>query len=43
MSEAAQFLTSVPPPLPGTLLWQFLETGEQVFLPETTFLKLRVA
>lgn len=31
--QVAQFLTSVSPPLPGHLLWQFLETGEQVFLP----------
>jgi len=33
LSQAAQFLTSVPGPLPGHLLWQFLETGEQVYLP----------
>lgn len=30
--QSAQFLTSVPPPLSGHLLWQFLETGEQVYL-----------
>jgi hypothetical protein len=34
LQQAAQFLTVVPYPLPGHLLWQFLETGEQVFLPD---------
>lgn len=33
MGEASQFLGAVPPPLPGYRLWQFLEMGEQVFLP----------
>ena len=32
MHQAAQFLVAVPRPLPGYLLWQFLETGEQVYL-----------
>jgi hypothetical protein len=32
LHEATQFLTAVPKPLPGHLLWQFLETGEQIFL-----------
>lgn len=43
LSQAAQFLMSVPPPLPGTLLWQFLETGEQVYLPETILTPLSKA
>jgi len=34
LKEAAQILGALPPPLPGYLLWQFLETGEQVFLPD---------
>lgn len=33
--EAAQFLTAVPMPLPGHLLWQFLELGDQIFLPKS--------
>lgn len=33
LQQAAQFLTSVPVPTPGHLFWQFLELGEQVFLP----------
>lgn len=41
--QAAQFLTSVPPPLPGAVLWQFLELGEQVYLPESVFEKFQVA
>jgi len=32
MREAAQFLSAAPKPLPHTRLWQFLETGEQIFL-----------
>lgn len=34
VQRAGQFLASVSPPLPGALLWHFLESGEQVFLPE---------
>ncbi|MBI4404966.1 MAG: hypothetical protein HY537_12440 [Deltaproteobacteria bacterium] len=33
LQQAAEFLTSTSPPLPGHLLWQFLETGEQIYLP----------
>jgi hypothetical protein len=33
LHQAAQFLTSLPVPLCGALFWQFLETGEQVYLP----------
>ena len=33
LSQAAQVLAAVPFPLAGHLLWQFLETGEQVYLP----------
>lgn len=43
LHQAAQFLTSVPNPLPGHLLWQFLEIGEQVFLPEDIFKRSQVA
>jgi len=43
IQQAAQFLTSVPPPFPGAVLWQFLELGEQVYLPETVVLKSQVA
>lgn len=43
LSRAAQFLTSVPLPLPGTLLWQFLESGECLYLPERTFLQIEKA
>lgn len=43
IGQAAQFLTSVPPPLPGAILWQFLEIGEQVYLPENFFSKSKVA
>ncbi len=43
LSQAAQFLTAVPPPLPGAVLWQFLEMGEQVFLPAALFASNRVA
>lgn len=32
--QAAQFLTSLPHPLPESVLWQFFEMGEQVYLPE---------
>lgn len=35
IQTAAQFLASVPPPLPGPLLWHFLESGEQVFVPDS--------
>ncbi len=41
--KASQFLTSLPLPLPGHLLWQFYETGETVFLPKETFHPLKVA
>lgn len=40
---AAQFLSSVPQPLVGHLLWQFLETGEQVYLPRDMFSGTKVA
>ena len=43
VSQAAQFLGAVPPPLPGAKLWQFLETGEQVYLPEDCLAALKVA
>lgn len=43
INQAAQFLTSVPRPLAGAVLWQFLESGEQVQLPDTTFTKTKVA
>jgi hypothetical protein len=44
ITEAAQFLGAVPSPLPGYRLWQFLEMGEQVFLPAEYFShKQRVA
>lgn len=35
LHQAAQFLAAVPPPLPGNLLWQFLETGEPLYLPRS--------
>ncbi len=34
LQRAGQFLVSVPRPLPGNLLWQFLENGMQIRLPE---------
>ena len=37
LDYAAQFLSGVTQPLPGSLLWQFLETGEQVYLPRGLF------
>lgn len=40
---AAQFLVAAPPPIPGNVLWQFLESGEQVYLPESLFAALRAA
>lgn len=43
LHEAAQFLTSVPLPLPGALFWQFLELGEQVYLPVELIPRIRVA
>ncbi len=43
LQEAAQFLASAPRPLPGGLLWQFLEMGEQTFLPEELIPASRVA
>ena len=43
ISEAAQFLGAVAPPLPGYRLWQFLEMGEQVFLPPDYFAKKQSA
>lgn len=43
LNEAAQFLGAAPLPLPGYRLWQFLEMGEQVSLPETLFLPAKVA
>lgn len=41
--QAVQFLTSVPRPLPGALLWQFLEMGEQVYLPAESLSNSEVA
>jgi hypothetical protein len=43
MQQAAQFLAGLMPPLPGHLLWQFLETGEQVYLPADLPAKIKVA
>lgn len=43
LQQAAQFLASVPPPLPGYLFWQFLECGEQIQLPSELFQKIKVA
>jgi hypothetical protein len=43
LQQAAQFLVAVPLPIPGHLLWQFLETGEQVYLPSELFEQLKVA
>lgn len=43
LNQAAQFLGSAPPPLPGYRLWQFLEMGEQVSLPLDFFQALKVA
>jgi hypothetical protein len=33
IQQASQFLAAVPVPLPGAQLWQFLQMGEQVYLP----------
>lgn len=43
LQQAAQFLASAPPPLPGYLFWQFLESGEQVHLPIELFQAPKVA
>lgn len=43
LQQAAQFLSSVPQPLPGYLFWQFLESGEQVHLPIENILPKKVA
>lgn len=43
LQGAAQFLGAVPPPLPGYLLWQFLETGGQIVLPSSVFEPKKVA
>lgn len=43
LQEAAQFLVAAPPPIPGNLLWTFLETGEQIFLPAEYLLSAKVA
>ena len=43
LQQTAVFLGAVPPPTPGNLLWQFLESGEQVFLPAEIFRSLKVA
>ncbi len=43
LQQAAQFLSSVPTPLPGYLFWQFLESGEQVHLPIESLLPKKVA
>jgi hypothetical protein len=37
LRRAGQFLVAVPKPLPGRLLWQFLENGQPIELPETLF------
>lgn len=43
VQQASQFLAALAPPLPGHLLWQFLETGEQIYLPEAITKKIEVA
>lgn len=43
INQAAQFLGAAPPPLPGYKLWQFLEMGEQVRLPDELFRTSKVA
>ena len=43
INQAAQFLGAAPPPLPGYKLWQFLEMGEQVRLPDELFSTTKVA
>ena len=43
LQQAAHFLGAAPPPLPGYRLWQFMEMGEPVFLPESYFDKSEVA
>ncbi len=43
IQQAALFLTSIPAPMPGHLFWQFLETGEQVYLPASLFEGQQVA
>jgi len=43
LQQAAHFLGASPPPLPGFRLWQFMEMGEQVFLPESFFEQVKVA
>ncbi len=43
LQQASQFLAALNPPLPGHLLWQFLETGEQVYLPIDLVAKTEVA
>ncbi len=35
LQRAGQFLVSVPAPLPGYVLWQFLESGKPMELPAT--------
>lgn len=43
LQQASQFLAALNPPLPGHLFWQFLETGEQVYLPADLISKSEVA
>ncbi len=43
LQHASQLLAALAPPLPGHLLWQFLETGEQVYLPAEITAKTEVA
>ncbi len=40
--QAAQFLSSLPHPLPEAVLWQFLETGEQLYLEEEVIAQVEV-
>lgn len=35
LQRAGQFLVAVPKPLPGYLLWQFLESGQSMELPNS--------
>jgi len=43
LQQTALFLGATPPPLPGYRLWQFMEMGDTVFLPEEFFKALKVA
>ncbi len=43
LRQASQFLAALSPPWPGHLLWQFLETGEQIYLPASLTANSEVA